>query len=62
MKINDNGWFVEVKIPFSALRFPKSEVQNWNINFGRQISRFREEVTWSPVNPDLKIIFLKVVS
>lgn len=59
VKINDNGWFAEVKIPFSALRFPKSEVQNWNINFGRQISRFREEVTWSPVNPDLENYLLE---
>jgi len=58
-EINDNGWFAEVKIPYSALRFPKSEIQNWNINFGRQISRFREEVTWMPVNPDLENYLLE---
>ena len=59
IKINENGWYAEVKIPFSALRFPKSTIQNWNINFGRQISRFREEVTWSPVNPDLENYLLE---
>ena len=50
---------MQVKIPFSTLRFPKSTIQNWNINFGRQISRFREEVTWSPVNPDLENYLLE---
>ncbi len=58
-EINDKGWFAELKIPYSALRFPNSSVQNWNINFGRQISRFREESTWNPVNPDLENYILE---
>jgi len=53
-KINENGWYAEIKIPYSALRFPKKQIQTWNINFGRQISRYREESTWNPVNPDLE--------
>jgi hypothetical protein len=53
-KISENGWFAEIKIPYSALRFPKKQIQTWNINFGRQISRYREESTWNPVNPDLE--------
>lgn len=57
--INKDGWCAEIKIPYSALRFPKTEVQDWNINFGRQISRFREESTWSPVNPDLENYLLE---
>ena len=59
VKINEEGWFAELKIPYSALRFPKIEVQNWNINFARQISRFREEATWQPVNPDLENYLLE---
>ena len=59
VKINEEGWFAELKIPYSALRFPKVEVQNWNINFARQISRFREEATWQPVNPDLENYLLE---
>ena len=58
-KINDQGWFAELKIPYSALRFPNSNVQDWNINFGRQISRLREENTWNPVNPDLENYLLE---
>jgi hypothetical protein len=48
----ENGWQVEIKIPYSALRFPKKEVQSWGINFYRYISRGREESTWSPIKPD----------
>ena len=58
-QINENGWFAEIKIPYSALRFPKKEIQSWNINFARQISRFREENTWSPVKPDLENYLLE---
>src|SRR5690606_5972437 len=31
----DNGWVAEIKIPYSAIRFPKAENQLWNINFAR---------------------------
>ena len=58
-KINKEGWCAEIKIPYSALRFPKTKVQDWNINFGRQISRLREENTWNPVNPDLENYLLE---
>ncbi len=58
-QINDKGWFAEIKIPYSALRFPKKNIQTWNINFARQISRFREENTWSPVKPDLENYLLE---
>ena len=59
VNINEKGWFTEIKIPYSALRFPKSNIQSWNINFARQISRFREENTWSEVNPDLENYLLE---
>ena len=58
-QINENGWFAEIKIPYSALRFPKTDVQTWNINFARQISRFREEGSWNPVKPDLENFLLE---
>jgi hypothetical protein len=44
-KIVENGWTVEMKIPFSELRFPKSEVQNWGLNFFRQINRTKTAYT-----------------
>jgi len=57
--IKDDGWFAEIKIPYSAIRFPKEKIQDWNINFGRAISRYREENTWHPVNPDLENYLLE---
>lgn len=49
-KIVENGWSVEMKIPFSELRFPKSAVQNWGINFFRQVNRTKTAYTWNHVN------------
>lgn len=52
-KITNQGWVVEMEIPYSAIRFPKKMDQVWNINFGRVIRRTREENYWNPVNPEL---------
>lgn len=48
----DFGWSVEMRIPYSAIRFPKEEVQNWNINFKRSVRRNRQESYWNPVDPE----------
>lgn len=39
----DSGWSVEIKVPFSQLRFKKSEELVWGINFYRRINRKNEE-------------------
>ena len=49
--INERGWCVEMKIPYSALRFPQKDVQNWGLNFSRTIRRTREKSFWNPVLP-----------
>lgn len=49
--IADGNWYVEMKIPFSALRFPKKDVQQWGINFFREIRRYREQSYWNHINP-----------
>ncbi len=49
VRINDEGWVAEFKIPFSALRFPKDEKQVWGLQLERQIRRHRELVQWAPV-------------
>jgi hypothetical protein len=51
VQINENSWVVEFKIPYSAIRFSKAEVQTWGINFVRNIRRHREVSYWSNVNP-----------
>ncbi|KAF0190357.1 MAG: hypothetical protein FD166_3819, partial [Bacteroidetes bacterium] len=47
---NDKGWIAEIRIPYSALRFPKKPVQEWGINFSRMTRRYSEFSHWSPIN------------
>ena len=53
-QLTEQGWTLEVRIPYSAIRFPNTEVQKWGMNFSREIARYREESTWVKVNPDLE--------
>ncbi len=50
---SDSGYTVEIKIPYSAIRFAPKDKQDWRINFTRHHSLNREESTWNPVIPDL---------
>ena len=51
VKITEFGWVAELKIPYSAIRFPDVEIQEWNINFGREVRRTRETSFWSEIDP-----------
>lgn len=46
-EITENGWQVELKIPYAALRFSPEKKQTWGINFYREIVRDRFQYTWS---------------
>ena len=50
--ISDEGWEVEIKIPFSAIRLPNTNIQSWSVNFFREIRRLRETSSWNPVDPN----------
>jgi hypothetical protein len=41
--IDEDGWTVEMRIPYSQLRFPHREEHVWGVNFGRRIDRNNEE-------------------
>jgi len=47
VKITEFGWVVEMKIPYSALRFSKEKDQSWGIQFFRSIRRYREWSSWN---------------
>ena len=49
-KINEKGWSVEMKIPYSELRFPKSNVQEWGMNMFRRIQRIKASYDWNFVD------------
>ncbi|WP_242927817.1 DUF5916 domain-containing protein [Pontibacter vulgaris] len=50
VQLHDKGWTVEMRIPYSAIRFPKTEVQTWGLNFMRIVRRTREKSYWNHVN------------
>ncbi len=41
--IVDSGWVAEIKIPYSALRFPQATIQTWRMQGIRTIRRIRQE-------------------
>ena len=42
ISIFDQGWIVEIAIPFSMLKFRKSDEYIWGVNFTRYIHRKNE--------------------
>ena len=54
--ITNEGWFAEIAIPFSSLKF-KTDVaeQFWGINFERNIRRKREQVLWQGWSRDAEL-------
>ncbi len=53
VQIQKDGWIVEMKIPYISLRFAKKELQDWGIQFQRQIRRTNENCFWNPVDPNV---------
>ncbi|NER13810.1 hydrolase [Leptobacterium flavescens] len=47
---DEKGWYAEYRIPYNALRFPEVEVQNWSINFFRQVRHINESYSWNYVD------------
>lgn len=50
--IDDQGWTVEMQIPFHQLRFKKKAEYVWGINLHRIIKRKNEELWYALVNKD----------
>jgi hypothetical protein len=48
--IDEEGWIVEIRIPYNQLRFPKKDEYVWGVNFRRVIKRKNEKVgfIWVP--------------
>lgn len=51
IKHTSDGWQLEMMIPYRSLRFSKTEVQTWGIQFRRNFRRERSEYAWNPINP-----------
>jgi hypothetical protein len=51
-KITDDGWQVEMRIPFHLLRFSVGDDVSFGINFLRYISRLNETGLWQYISPE----------
>lgn len=52
VSMRENGWVIEMKIPYSSLRFAKKDKQDWGINFQRYVRRTNESSYWNNINPN----------
>lgn len=49
VKLVDDGWVVEMKVPYRCLRFSK-DVKTWGLQFHRHFRRDRTQYTWNPID------------
>ena len=52
--VEDERWTVEMKIPYTAIRFPDKPDQLWGFNVQRYRRETRQELFWSPRNPQIE--------
>lgn len=53
VKMTAEGWCVEMKIPFSAIRFSKEDEQVWGFNLVRYRRKTRQELYWNERKPEI---------
>jgi hypothetical protein len=52
--LTEDGWVLEVAIPFKSLRYQAGKGKLWGFNVWRNIDRFNDEVdSWLPVSRDI---------
>jgi hypothetical protein len=49
-RVTENGYTVEIRIPFKSLRYPGTGPQRWGINVLRKVQRTGYEDTWTDVH------------
>ena len=50
VKIIEDGWIVEMKVPYSVLRFSNKEIQTWGIQFHRKFRSNNSQYSWNPID------------
>ena len=53
VSFKEDGWVVEMKIPYISLRFSKNSMQDWGIQFLRSVRRNNESSFWNFVDPQV---------
>jgi hypothetical protein len=52
-RIDNQGYTVEMQIPFKSLRFPNAQQQTWGLQVRRNIRRRNEDIYWAPRSRDI---------
>lgn len=50
VQITEQGWNVEMEIPYRALRFANQPVQSWGFNFHRRLEKLNQQHTWTHID------------
>jgi len=50
VKIVDDGWIVEMKIPYRTLRFKNQDIQTWGMQFHRRFNINNTQYSWNPID------------
>lgn len=50
VQLVEDGWIVEIKIPYRALRFTQQEAPVWGVQFHRHYRKTREQMTWNAID------------
>jgi hypothetical protein len=54
VQIVSDGWIVEMRIPYYAIRFPNGDKQVWRVQFERNLRRTRTGLQWSLVPKEVE--------
>ena len=52
-RITENGWVLELSIPYQSLRFPEKGAGEWGLNMIRSIRRSREQYSWNFIDKQI---------
>jgi len=52
-RVNADGWVVEIRIPYTSLRFRRTEVQSWGIQVAREVKRTGFKQSWAPLTQNI---------
>ncbi len=50
ISFDEKGWYVEMKIPYAALRFADGKDMTWGLNMQRRIESSREQYVWNYID------------
>ncbi len=49
---DDQGYTVEMRIPFKSIRFRNAPLQSWGVNVTRRVQRTGYQQSWAPISRD----------